>query len=241
MSVCLREREIEREREREREIEGCHWGYTQSLLSSQKAVEDNKFAREKQIEAEKRQLEKKGAGVTKRKENKPRVLHRRQEEDLRSELKQRSEAINTTSLEERLQGNKVVNRLPSPQQRDFRHLLRPSQEREHSASKSLPSNTSDGNRAAVHQRVNEHLLQGELSLSRHQAGRTHESTLSPSDGVVEIRPAGVRDWQLPSVQYPHRDEREGMRDKKPTGNASAFHHLQEDRDFYNYDDFETQF
>ena len=89
--------------------------------------------------------------------------------------------------------------------------------------------------------MNEHLLQGELSLSRHRAGRTHESTLSQSDGVVEIRPAGVRDWQLPSVQYPHRGEEEGMRDTKPTESTSAFHHLQEDRDFYNYDDFETQF
>lgn len=44
-------------------------------------------------------------------------------EDFRRQLKERSQAINVASLEERL-GSKSATR-PSPQQQDFRHLLRP--------------------------------------------------------------------------------------------------------------------
>ena len=91
----------------------------------QKAVEDNKAAREKELEIEKRQQEKEHP-MKKTKSNKQAHWKERKAEDFRKELKQRSQGINVASLEDRLGSKSAVN--PSPQQQDFRHILRPSRQ-----------------------------------------------------------------------------------------------------------------
>lgn len=132
----------------------------------QKAVEENKVAREKQAAVERKQQEKES--FTKRKQGKPVHLEDRHEEvDFRRELKERSQAINVASLEERL-GSKSTAK-PSPQQQDFRHILRPSQPADHT---NFDSRNKPNGKEAV----------GNIEWQRSHLRRVHEGPPSPAGG-----------------------------------------------------------
>ena len=89
-------------------------------------------------------------------------------EDFRRQLKERSQAIDVASLEERL-GSKSVTR-SSPQQQDFRHLLRPAKPTDHSRlnSKHKPAGGS--------------VSREQMEWQRSQQRRVHEGPSSSPGG-----------------------------------------------------------
>ena len=177
----------------------------------QKAVEENRIERERQIEMEKREQEK-GISTTKQKVSKPAQLQQERQDrevDFREELKQRSNrGINVASLEERLGSTSTAKY--SPRQQDFRHLLR--RQTDHS---SVDSNTTGSSTRAAAAAVDHHKreqlpwqqhgagIHHRLSPSRHQERRvqTQHSKIDPNSKVGGKKDAAVSSNYQRHQQY----------------------------------------
>lgn len=193
-----------------------------SLSIQQKAVEENRVEREKQIDMEKRQQEKGISISTKQKVSKPAHLQHEGQEDLdfREELKQKSNrGINVASLEERL-GSKSTAKY-SPRQQDFRHLLR--RQTDHSR---VDSNTTANGTLRAAAAVNHHKRQQrQQQVEEEEEGRS-TGVLHGSQRQRGRQPQGIPSTSHQRHQHwigPGHDRNRGL----------------EERDL-NYD-FETQF
>ena len=164
-------------------------------------------------------------------------------EDFRRQLKERSQAINVASLEERL-GNKSVMR-SSPQQQDFRHLLRPAKPTDHSRhdSKHKPAGGSGSREQMEWQRSQQRRVHKGPSSSLGGGGgggrfdqREQASQVNRQLGY-DHRPQRQREG---GDHHPQRQREGGGRSNGASKTSHKVDIQHEDSDDRYYD-YETQF
>lgn len=229
----------------------------------QKAVEENKIVREKELEMEKRKQELKEHPTKKQKpsQSKSAPPQEREEVDFRQELKQRSQAINVAPLEGRFGGKLAVK--PSPQQHDFRYILKPPRQTavephtrvdmQHRQASGRNQSASTGGDREYHQII------GDQGRFRH---RSQLPSGAPGGGIAAVSQLGEEDFPAHQQtehtavmngrhQHHHQQEyyscRSGtevighMRPMPASSRVGNQHQQSHEGEFRYYDDFETQF